>query len=179
MVGQIFARSNLMTLALLGVMLVAEPAAAQRFRRQFSSDYSGYWNGAPGYYYSTPSYYNSSGSNPEYRSFFSPQIGQQYGYYRMSSAFDGSMGNSTALINLWVPADAVISFEGRGTTQTGDFRQFISPALAPGQDFTYDIEVKWNRDGTEVARTRRITVHAGDIINLSFNSSQSTGNSVP
>jgi uncharacterized protein (TIGR03000 family) len=177
MVRQIFARSNLMALALLGILLVAEPASAQLFRRQSSADYNGYWNGAQGYYYSTPSYY--TGSNPEYQPFFSPQIGQQYGYYRMSSAVAGWTGNSTALINVSVPADAMIWFESAQTTQTGNFRQFISPPLTPGQEFTYNIQVKWNGAGSEVTRSRRITVHAGDIINLSFNSSSNTGNSVP
>jgi hypothetical protein len=42
--------------------------------------------------------------------------------------------------------------------------------LTPGQDFSYNIEVNWNENGTEVSRSRNITVHAGDIINLVFNS---------
>jgi uncharacterized protein (TIGR03000 family) len=181
MVGKIFARSNMVALALLGTLLVAEPAAAQRFRRAGGADYNADWYGTSGYY-SMPSYY--TGASPMYQSFFTPQIAQQYGYYAMSGVMNGVVGNSAALINVSVPADAVISFEGRETTQTGDFRQFISPALTSGQEFTYDIEVRWNRDGTEVTRNRHITVHAGDIINLvfrssAFNSSQSTGNSIP
>jgi uncharacterized protein (TIGR03000 family) len=54
------------------------------------------------------------------------------------------------------------------TTQSGARRAFVSPPLAPGREYVYDVTAKWQEGGREVVRTRRITVHAGDVINLNF-----------
>jgi uncharacterized protein (TIGR03000 family) len=52
--------------------------------------------------------------------------------------------------------------------QTGAIRAFVSPPVAPGRDFYYQVTAKWQKGGKEVTRTQRITVHAGDVIHVKF-----------
>ena len=51
-------------------------------------------------------------------------------------------GSTNALIEVRVP-EAEIWFEGDKTTQTGNVRQFVTPAVPPGQTYTYDIRARW------------------------------------
>jgi uncharacterized protein (TIGR03000 family) len=199
MFRQIFARSNLTVLALLGTLLVAEPAAAQRFfnRNQGSTGWTpsptgSYYNGNyggnyGGFDYSTPNFYSSPGyyTNPNfsnvpmtgYQSYFPQGAGQVYGYYGTNAASNAFGGARAVLINVALPPNAEISFEDSQTRQNGVFRQFISPPLIPGQEYAYKVDVNWSENGTTVTRTRRITVHAGDIVNLVFNADTNSSNS--
>jgi uncharacterized protein (TIGR03000 family) len=74
--------------------------------------------------------------------------------------------NQTALIDLRVPPDAEVLFQGVRMTQTGPVRRFISPALTPGQDYSYDVRVSWAENGRRLSQDRRIVVRAGDRLNL-------------
>jgi uncharacterized protein (TIGR03000 family) len=196
MFRQIFARSNLTVLALLGTLLVAEPAAAQRlFNRYqgstgwtpsptgsyYSGNYGGFDYSTPNYFYSSPGYYtNPNFSNVPmtgYQSFFPRGAGQFYGNFGVGDASNAFTGERAVLINVSVPPNAEILFEGSQTTQSGAFRQFISPPLIPGKEYAYKIEARWSEDGSTVTRTRRITVHAGDIVNLAFNTDTNSSNS--
>ena len=152
----------------------------------YPGTYGGSEYTTPGYYYSTPSYntvpsfsrrrvFNGGYQQP----YYSPWIASEYGNLGMIGGVNGSNVGQAALINITVPTTANISFEGKETVQKGVFRQFITPALTPGQDFNYTIEVNWTENGTEVSRSRNITVHAGDIINLSFNSGNNSVSNVP
>jgi uncharacterized protein (TIGR03000 family) len=69
-----------------------------------------------------------------------------------------------ALIDVTVPADAALSFQGVPMTEeTGALRQFQSPPLTSGRTYTYDVRATWkDQDGREVVRTRHLTVRAGD-----------------
>jgi uncharacterized protein (TIGR03000 family) len=71
-------------------------------------------------------------------------------------------------VNVSVPANAQITFDGAKTMQTGAIRAFVSPPVAPGRDYIYSVTAKWQQGGKEVTRTQRITVHAGDVIHVSF-----------
>jgi uncharacterized protein (TIGR03000 family) len=56
------------------------------------------------------------------------------------------------------------------TDETGPSRQFQSPPLEPGRTYSYDVRATWRtEDGQEVARNRRLTVRAGDHLELDFN----------
>ena len=72
------------------------------------------------------------------------------------------------MLNLTVPVDAKIWIEGSPTAVGGSRRQFVSPPIHPGHDYTYHIQVSWTQDGREVTSKREIPVHAGDVINLTF-----------
>ncbi len=110
-----------------------------------------------------------------------PQAGGYYGsvstedYYRTSTT-EAAMARAV-LINLRVPADAKIWFDGRETIQTGTARSFESPRLAVGPEYTYEVRIQSKRDGKEVTQTRQVIVHAGDEINLTLGSSH--GSSLP
>jgi uncharacterized protein (TIGR03000 family) len=77
-------------------------------------------------------------------------------------------GKQPVQINVSVPAGAQITFNGTKTTSGGALRAFVSPPVAAGRDYVYDITAKWQQGGRQVTRTQHITVHAGDVINLSF-----------
>src|SRR5262245_36241375 len=166
MFRQIASLTGLIPLAVLGMLVSARPAAAQN---------EGYarTQGAQG------SAGNSSwGSNGGWRSrrVFVPR-GPIYNDYPPAVIANESLVGSqlyayrsydSATINVNVPADASISFDGSMTVQRGEQRQFMSPPLEPGKEYTYDVQVSWKQDGRDVMRKRHITFHAGYIINLTF-----------
>jgi uncharacterized protein (TIGR03000 family) len=72
-----------------------------------------------------------------------------------------------ALIDVVVPADATLSFQGVTMSEPGTLRQFQSPLLQPNRSYTYDIQASWKTsDGQQVVRSRQLTVHAGDHLNV-------------
>jgi uncharacterized protein (TIGR03000 family) len=88
-----------------------------------------------------------------------------------SQAFFNSpdQNNRSVLIQISVPDNAQIWFGDRATTQSGANRQFVSPPLTPGQFYVYEIRAQWDEGGRTVERIRRVTVQAGDRINLNLN----------
>jgi uncharacterized protein (TIGR03000 family) len=77
-----------------------------------------------------------------------------------------------AQIDLQVPADAQVWFDGEKTTQTGSPRQFVSPPLTPGRAYTYEVRAAWKEGGREVMESRRLSVRAGDHLTASFPAAQ-------
>jgi len=73
-----------------------------------------------------------------------------------------SPGNSgRAWIEIQVPSNAEIWFEGDRTMQTGTQRQFVSPPLDRGRKFTYDVRARWtDGNGKVVDRTQKVKVEA-------------------
>jgi uncharacterized protein (TIGR03000 family) len=69
---------------------------------------------------------------------------------------------------LRVPGDAKVWFDGSPTNQTGTMRSFESPPVAVGRDYVYDIRMQWKPNGKNITQTRRVNVHAGDVINLTL-----------
>jgi uncharacterized protein (TIGR03000 family) len=76
--------------------------------------------------------------------------------------------DNTARVEVYVPADAELWFEGHKTAQTGTDRFFRSPELQTGQDYVYDVQAHWVADGKAVDQTRKVTVHAGDRVVVDF-----------
>jgi uncharacterized protein (TIGR03000 family) len=68
-----------------------------------------------------------------------------------------------AMIVAHLPEDARIWFEDEPTKQTGTLRQFLSPPLTPGQNYTYTVRVQWPEDGKWVSQVHSFPIHAGDI----------------
>jgi uncharacterized protein (TIGR03000 family) len=75
---------------------------------------------------------------------------------------------TTALVNVWVPAEAELSFQGVRTNERGNYRWFTTPALIPGRNYTYDIAATWNENGHPVSQTRHVTFRAGDRVYVDF-----------
>ena len=165
-------------------------SSATGYYEAYPSSLGGY---SPEYYAAYPYSYGSY--SPEYFATYQTWIPQPGGYYGSTSpenynwsstsqgyygstATEGYYGTSTAdslrersiLVNLRVPRDAKIWFDENPTNQTGTMRSFESPPVAAGRDYVYDIRIEWKRDGKNITQTRRVKVHAGDVINLTMGS---------
>jgi uncharacterized protein (TIGR03000 family) len=75
---------------------------------------------------------------------------------------------NAALIAVQVPADAELWFNGTKMSGSTQVRQFQTPALEPGREYSYDVLARWTESGRAVERTRKVTVHAGDRLGLNF-----------
>ena len=157
MIRQMASLKGLIPLAVLGWLLSAGRAAAQ------NQGYS-VWANAHGS--GGGSSWGSGGGWRSRRVTASAPITRSQSYYYAPA--ETSPVNNTVTLNLTVPADAKIWIEGSPTAVGGSLRQFVSPPIQPGHDYTYHIQVSWTQDGREVTSKREFPVHAGDVINLSF-----------
>jgi uncharacterized protein (TIGR03000 family) len=73
-----------------------------------------------------------------------------------------------AHVTVRVPEHAELWFEGKRTMTTGPVRHFVSPPLAPGDDYVYTVRARWKEGDREVTQTRFVAIHAGDWVNVSF-----------
>ena len=164
-----FTTSVLAAAALLGCLLTAGPAAAGQGWDLYS------WSGGH-QSNSAPSGYSQSGASYGYPAAYAPVYAPAAPAARATSntAFYYSpeaanpVADNRAHIRIALPADAEVRFDGDKTTQTGADRRFVSPPLQAGHNYIYDVKAQWKENGHKVTRDRRITVHAGDVVNVSF-----------
>jgi uncharacterized protein (TIGR03000 family) len=71
-------------------------------------------------------------------------------------------------ITVHVPADAEVWFDGDSTQQGGEWREFASPPLTPGMDYSYEIRARWTVAGQAVEQTRTLVMRANDKVEVSF-----------
>lgn len=71
-------------------------------------------------------------------------------------------GQPSATVEVRVPGDAKVWFDGTATTMSGDDRIFQTPALDAGKTYHYDVKAQWMKDGKPVEKTLTITVAAVD-----------------
>ncbi len=74
----------------------------------------------------------------------------------------------TAHIAVRVHADAEVWFGQGKTRQTGEAREFVSPELTPGREYTYAIKARWAEGGKDVMQTREVVVSAGTRTTVDF-----------
>jgi len=72
-----------------------------------------------------------------------------------------------------VPRDAEVWIEGKKMKQSGEEREFVTPPLARGYQFEYEIRAKWPESGKEIERSRHIKFQGGDQFTISFMDSAS------
>lgn len=60
------------------------------------------------------------------------------------------------------PADAEVWFNGTRTFQAGTYRTFVSPSMAPGRVYAYEIRARWEESGRPITWRRDYEVSAGD-----------------
>jgi uncharacterized protein (TIGR03000 family) len=84
------------------------------------------------------------------------------------SFYPTAQPDARAHVTATVPADAQIWFEGVPTTSTGTVREFNSPPLTPGSQYTYEVRASWNENGHEVTQTQQVKVTAGAHVNVTF-----------
>lgn len=75
-------------------------------------------------------------------------------------------GDAPVNIEVRVPAKAIVSLGGMQSGKTGPVRKFVSPPIAAGKEFAYEVRGTWVEDGKEVTRTRRFKVRAGDSVTV-------------
>ncbi len=164
----------------IALLLVAGPARAQQGWPINGSNWS-FTGGSRG----------SSSYSPSYRSSYSPSYysgpaapygdypfaalpanyyaGASTNGYTWSSSYYSPPQDNTARIRLVVPADAKVWFDDHATKQGGEIRDFVSPALEPDRPYVYEIKARSrDKDGQEVARTRRVNVSPNGNVSVDF-----------
>jgi uncharacterized protein (TIGR03000 family) len=129
--------------------------------------YGAYGYVGPGLGY-TSSYYGSGGDEaPSYDNESAPVTPPAAGY-ESSYPPAAAQTDATAHVTAYVPADARLWFDGKLTTSTGPIRDFRSPPLTPGHQYTYDVKATWNENGHEVTQTQKVEVTAGSEVTADF-----------
>jgi uncharacterized protein (TIGR03000 family) len=85
-----------------------------------------------------------------------------------------SLGNA-ALIDVRVAPNATLTFDDQPTQQTGESRQFMTPPLEPGKNFSYTVHAKWQEGGRDMDQSRKVSVQAGQQARVDFNTAQAQG----
>jgi uncharacterized protein (TIGR03000 family) len=140
--------------------------------------HGGYWGGhSYGHYGYYPRHLGYGwgdygyGYSPSYDYSWYPNYAQDYsaptsvyesGYYtpEVTPTAPGVAQDTTMEVTVRVPPDAKVWFDDVRTQKTGSTRQFESPPLSPGKDYTYVIHAQWKENGRTVDRFRTIHVHA-------------------
>jgi len=73
-----------------------------------------------------------------------------------------------ARLIITLPADAKLYVDDQLTKATSDHRVFSSPGLDEGQTYYYILRAEVVRDGKTQSETKRVLLHAGDVIETSF-----------
>lgn len=122
----------------------------------------GYWPGYSVYDYA-PSYYGGYyDTYPGSANYYYGGPADDLMPYASGVGPTAPIQDDTAHIRVTVPENAKVWFDGSATNQEGAVRDFVSPPLRPGHEYTYDIKATWlNKDGKEVTRTRQIDVRSG------------------
>jgi uncharacterized protein (TIGR03000 family) len=82
---------------------------------------------------------------------------------------DGAKTGRPAIIEMTVPADAQIGFDGDETSQRGTLRLFRSPPLEPEHQYHYyNVRVRWTANGQKFDETICICVREGDHIKITY-----------
>jgi uncharacterized protein (TIGR03000 family) len=67
-----------------------------------------------------------------------------------------------------LPADAKLYVDDRLMQTTSERRAFNSPRLEAGQTYYYILRAEVVRDGQTLSDTKRVLVHAGEVVQASF-----------
>lgn len=126
--------------------------------------YHHYAWGYPGYSRYVPSYYGYSVPQAGYWALYPPNPAGQ----DLTTPTAPAGADQVVHFNIRVPADAEVWIDDLNTSQTGPLREFISPPLAPGHEYTYEIQARWKEQGREVSQRRRVFVQAGQRVSIAF-----------
>jgi uncharacterized protein (TIGR03000 family) len=77
-------------------------------------------------------------------------------------------GHDKAFLEIVVPADAEVWFDGYKSKQMGSVRKFSTPPLKQGEPYGYDVRVRWTMNGSPVEETRTVVVRAGERTRVEF-----------
>jgi uncharacterized protein (TIGR03000 family) len=130
------------------------------------------WHGHDAYYGGYYPWFYGNWTYPSYGYYYQP------GYYPDSYYYPGYYPDPydyapppppvTAHITVRVPADAKVWFADESTTQQGAVREFESPELTRGRNYSYDIRARWREGNREVEQTRHVAVRGGEDVMVDF-----------
>jgi uncharacterized protein (TIGR03000 family) len=141
-------------LAVTVVMLAADASQAQRLFGRRNRTYD---NG--NYYYNGPMV-------PGDGTIMAPNMqgGERRSFYAGPESMQGTAAEMPVYLDVWLPASASVTIEGEKTKQSGSRRLFVSPPVATGHDYVYDLIAKWMVDGREIVRTSKVRVRPGETV---------------
>ncbi len=108
-----------------------------------------------------PSYASSLMPSTSYVAFSRPSTGNV-------SAVAYALPDLQAQVEVQVPADAELWFDGHQTRQSGPTRSFHTPPLEKGQGYHYTVKARWMEDGKPVEQTQNVRVSAGSLVQVVF-----------
>jgi uncharacterized protein (TIGR03000 family) len=76
--------------------------------------------------------------------------------------------DTAALLDVRVPANAELWFDGYKSKQTGPQREFRTPPLTTGKKYTYTVRAKWVADGKPVEERREVSFTPGQHVKVAF-----------
>jgi uncharacterized protein (TIGR03000 family) len=128
--------------------------------------YSPYYYGSYGYSYP---YAYDSGYSGSYGGVIPDSVGgiPPAGNYQ-SLYPPATQADTIAHVTVRVPADARVWIQNTPTTSTGPVREFVSPPLTPGGQYTYDVRATWNENGHEVTQSQQVGIAAGASVEVVF-----------
>lgn len=85
-----------------------------------------------------------------------------------------ALNSQSALITVHVPAQAEVWIDDRLMTETGNVRQFVTPALPPDQTVSYAVRARWQDREQQFDQTRKADVRGGDRVTIDFLTTSAT-----
>lgn len=91
-------------------------------------------------------------------------------YYPLAPNVSGgwTSAGASAHITVTVPANATVWFDGAATTFTGTERQYITPPLSPGRQYTFWVRARWTERREDMNQLQPVEVTAGSIVYVRF-----------
>ena len=167
--------AGLAALTVAGVMMTATPALAVGpgvyYVRGYGWGYDTWgrpyfnrgWDGFNGVGLES----GNSNSSYYYPSMPLPPTAPSTSYYYNPSSYAANQSMS-AMIDVQVPANAKVWFDGTPTQQTGATRAFVSPPLDANSTYSYTVRAQWDDNGKMKEETRRVEVRAGQTSTVDF-----------
>jgi uncharacterized protein (TIGR03000 family) len=121
--------------------------------------YNGFNSVPYSYTYGSTPYYSGVTSYDYNNAYLMPSNAYQSFYYTPDSNGTTNQVANSATIQIIVPANASVWFDGSATQQTGPVRLFTTPALPEGKASSYEVKASWkDANSVDVTRTRTIQV---------------------
>ncbi len=132
----------------------------------YAYSYPSYYYSTPSYYYSTPTYYTEpayvpSTAAPAVAAAAAAPATREASYYAPPT-------DNTARVRVNLPPDATLTVDGQATQQRGGQRDFVTPALTPGQDYVYTMTARWAEGGQPAEQTKKVYVRANGTADVTF-----------
>jgi len=154
-------------------------------RPAYWGDYGYYNSFGPGVWansYRYPGYYSYYGDNGYVSdgTYYAPSTTYS-AYPPADTSYDAGnaqapvqdQNDKRAFVTVRVPApDAKVWVEGQEMKDRGAIREYRTPALEEGHNYTYEIRSQWSENGKSREQTRSFHVHPGDHIMVVFGDRQ-------